>query len=68
LGKEGGGAAGGRVRTFRKLYQFVAQTLIGVKTKAGDLQARKDGLSRYALEAQLDNAGDRIVTLEVSAD
>jgi hypothetical protein len=65
LAKEGG-AAGGRVRTFRKLYQFVAQSLVGVRTKAGDLPLRKDGLSRYALEAQLENLGERTVALEVS--
>jgi hypothetical protein len=62
---EDGGAAGGRVRTFRKLYQFKATTLIGVKTKAGDVRVRKDGLDRYALEAQMENLGDRTVTLEV---
>jgi hypothetical protein len=62
---EDGGAAGGRVRTFRKLYQFKATTLIGVKTKAGDVKGRKDGVDRYALEAQLENLGDRTVTLEV---
>lgn len=60
-----GGAAGGRVRTFRKLYQFKATTLIGVKTKAGDVKVKKAGLERYALEAQLENLGDRTVTLEV---
>jgi hypothetical protein len=64
LAKEGG-AAGGKVRTFRKLYQFVAQSLVGVRTKAGDLPMRKDGLNRYALEAQLENLGDRTVALEV---
>jgi hypothetical protein len=65
LAKEGA-AAGGRVRTFRKLYQFVAQSLVGVRTKAGDLPLRKDGLHRYALEAQLENLGERTVALEVS--
>lgn len=64
LAKEGG-AAGGRVRTFRKLYQFVAQSLVGVRTKAGDLPLRKDKLNRYALEAQLENLGERTVALEV---
>jgi trafficking protein particle complex subunit 13 len=53
-------AAGGRVRTFRKLYQFVAASLISVRTKAGDLA---DG--RYALEAQLENLGGYGVILEV---
>lgn len=64
LGQDGG-AASGRARTFRKLYQFVAQPLINVKTKAGDVAARKDGKARYALEAQLQNLGDRTVCLEV---
>jgi hypothetical protein len=67
LAKEGA-AAGGRVRTFRKLYQFVAQSLVGVRTKAGDLPLRKDGLHRYALEAQLENLGERTVALEVSGN
>jgi hypothetical protein len=56
-----GRAAGGRVRTFRKLYQFVATSLISVRTKAGEL----DGGGRYALEAQLENLGERAVALEV---
>ncbi|KAF2673729.1 hypothetical protein BT63DRAFT_410694 [Microthyrium microscopicum] len=54
-----GRAAGGRVRTFRKLYQFIATNLISVRTKAGDV----DG-GRYALEAQLENLGERAVTME----
>lgn len=60
-----GEAAGGRVRTFRKLYQFKATTLIGVKTKAGDVKVKRAGLERYALEAQLENLGERTVTLGV---
>lgn len=58
-----GKAASGRVRTFRKLYQFVAQQLLSVRTKAGDLPSRA-GLSRYALEAQLENMGESAVSLE----
>ncbi|KIW05126.1 uncharacterized protein PV09_03680 [Verruconis gallopava] len=65
----GGGAHGARVRTFRKLYQFIAQPLINVKTKTGDLPATKAGKARYALEAQLQNLADRTVCLEaVSVD
>ncbi|KAF2430646.1 hypothetical protein EJ08DRAFT_633360 [Tothia fuscella] len=67
LTTEGDGASSGKVRTFRKLYQFVAQSLVGVRTKAGDLPARKDGLGRYALEAQLENLGERSVALEAVA-
>jgi len=59
---EQGRAAGGRIRTFRKLYQFVASSLISVRTKAGEL----DGGGRFALEAQLENTGERSVALEVS--
>lgn len=60
-----GVAQGARVRTFRKLYQFVAQPLINVKTKTGDVAPTKAGRARYALEAQLQNLGDRTVCLEV---
>jgi hypothetical protein len=60
-----GGAQGARVRTFRKLYQFVAQPLVNVKTKTGDVAATKAGKARYVLEAQLQNLGDRTVCLEV---
>jgi hypothetical protein len=56
-----GKAAAGRVRTFRKLYQFAAANLIAVRTKAGDLEG-----GRYALEAQLENLGERAVVVEVS--
>lgn len=59
-----GKASGGRVRTFRKLYQFVAQQLLSVRTKAGEL-SQKDGISRYLLEAQLENMGEAAVCLEV---
>lgn len=59
-----GRASGGRVRTFRKLYQFVAQQLLSVRTKAGEL-SKKDGISRYLLEAQLENMGEAAVSLEV---
>jgi hypothetical protein len=59
-----GKASGGRVRTFRKLYQFVAQQLLSVRTKAGEL-SKKDGMSRYLLEAQLENMGEAAVCLEV---
>lgn len=59
-----GKAASGRVRTFRKLYQFVAQQLLSVRTKAGEMD-QKDGSSRYLLEAQLENMGEAPVCLEV---
>jgi trafficking protein particle complex subunit 13 len=59
-------AQGARVRTFRKLYQFVAQNLVGVRTKAGDLPMSRGGKRRFAVEAQLENMGERVVSLEVS--
>ena len=49
-----------RVRTFRKLYQFVAKQLLGVRTKAAGL---KGG---WVLEAQLENFGEGALSLEVS--
>jgi trafficking protein particle complex subunit 13 len=70
------GRTSGRVRTFRKLYQFVARGCLIVRTKIGSLpgatvrsttlegneqaQVRK----RWALEAQLENSGDDLVVLE----
>ncbi|EFQ98818.1 DUF974 domain-containing protein [Nannizzia gypsea CBS 118893] len=69
-------ASGGRVRTFRKLYQFVAQPCLSVRTKATELPPReienrslgpygKTRLLRFALEAQLENVGDEIIVLGV---
>ncbi|KAH3988927.1 hypothetical protein HBH70_068260 [Parastagonospora nodorum] len=58
-----GKAASGRVRTFRKLYQFVAQQLLSVRTKAGEL-TQPNGPSKYLLEAQLENMGEAAVCLE----
>lgn len=58
-----GKAASGRVRTFRKLYQFVAQQLLNVRTKTSEM-SQKNGLCRYLLEAQLENMGDTAVCLE----
>lgn len=60
-----GKAASGRVRTFRKLYQFVAQQLLSVRTKAGQV-TQPNGLPKYLLEAQLENMGESAVCLEVS--
>ncbi|KAI5208063.1 hypothetical protein AUEXF2481DRAFT_32445 [Aureobasidium subglaciale EXF-2481] len=53
-------------RTFRKLYQFVAQPALGVRTKVGDLAARKDvpNARRFVLEAQLENLTETPIVLE----
>ena len=64
--------SGGRVRSFKKLYQFQAQPCLSVRTKASDLPSRDageakrqgSGLSRYALEAQLESLADGLITLE----
>ncbi|KAF2833946.1 hypothetical protein CC86DRAFT_415985 [Ophiobolus disseminans] len=58
-----GKAASGRVRTFRKLYQFVAQQLLSVRTKAGEV-TQQGGPPKYLLEAQLENMGEVAVCLE----
>ncbi|KAF2736373.1 hypothetical protein EJ04DRAFT_562609 [Polyplosphaeria fusca] len=58
-----GKAASGRVRTFRKLYQFVAQQLLSVRTKAGEVDD-KSGMSMFLLEAQLENTGEAAISLE----
>jgi hypothetical protein len=47
-----------RVRTFKKLYQFVAHQCIMVRTKAGSLPGGK-----AILEAQLENLGETPVAL-----
>lgn len=60
----------GRVRTFRKLYQFVCKGCMVVRTKAGLLPASPPvaGEPRgrsWALEAQLENIGEETITLEM---
>lgn len=68
-------ATGGRSRTFRKLYQFIAQPCLSVRTKATELPSHeiedrtfgpygKSKLLRFALEAQLENVADTPITLE----
>jgi trafficking protein particle complex subunit 13 len=60
-----------RPRSFRKLYQFVAQPCLSVRTKATELPLLKTPTSstpllRFVLEAQLENVGDAAVVLEVA--
>ena len=64
-------ASSGRVRSFRKLYQFIARPCLSVRTKASDLAfTRGDSNSpltqpsQYVLEAQLENLADGLITLE----
>ena len=67
LHSETGGASGGRARTFRKLYQFVAQQLIAVRSKITERKRREKnaaGFRQWVLEAQLENVGETSVVLE----
>ncbi len=71
----GSTATGGRSRMFRKLYQFVAQPCLSVRTKATELPPHeiedktlgpygKSKLLRFVLEAQLENVADTAITLQ----
>lgn len=65
-------AASGRVRTFRKLYQFAAQPCLTVRTKVSHISTDSVGngkfkvekIERFALEAQLENVADGTIILE----
>lgn len=77
-GESGPQATGGRSRNFRKLYQFIAQPCLSVRTKATEFPPTeandkasgpygKSKLLRYVLEAQLENVGDAAIVLEQTA-
>ncbi|KAL2073191.1 hypothetical protein VTL71DRAFT_10515 [Oculimacula yallundae] len=74
----------GRIRTFRKLYQFVCKGCMVVRTKTGALPSSSSATRsgdkekdqekekvkvkesrRWALEAQLENCGEEIITLDM---
>ena len=65
-------ASSGRVRTFRKLYQFAAQPCLSVRTKVSEFSTKKatadEAISaeptRFALEAQLENVADGSILLQ----
>lgn len=67
-----GGDLKGRIRTFRKLYQFIAAPCLSVRTKVSDFpqqdaknERRSYGkLLSFALEAQLENMADGPITME----
>lgn len=72
------GATSGRVRSFRKLYQFVARGCLVVRTKIGPLPepVTKSTIKgtenttkrkKWALEAQLENCGEDIILLDMVA-
>lgn len=60
------GPTSGRVRSFRKLYQFAARGCLVVRTKIGPLP-EMGKKKRWALEAQLENSGEDIIALEAVA-
>ena len=62
-------ASGARLRSFRKLYQFLARPCLGVRTKVsnlppGGLIDKHSQVARYALEAQLENFADETIMLD----
>lgn len=64
-------ASSGRVRTFRKLYKFVSQPCLSVRTKVSDFpsamgagKAQPQNTTSFALEAQLENMADGSIALE----
>ncbi|KAK4610685.1 putative trafficking protein particle complex subunit 13 [Fulvia fulva] len=62
-----GAASGGRARTFRKLYQFLSQQLVAVRSKVTERKKRdKDsaGPREWVLEAQVENVGETSVVVE----
>lgn len=61
----GDGAQSGRVRTFRKLYQFVAKQCMTVRTKTGLLPELAGQGKRWSLEGQLENCGEDTIVLDV---
>jgi hypothetical protein len=58
-------ATSGRIRTFRKLYQFVCKGCMVVRTKTGALPSREKEGRKWALEAQLENCGEETITLDM---
>lgn len=58
-------ATSGRIRTFRKLYQFVCKGCMVVRTKTGALPSGEKGRRKWALEAQLENCGEETITLDM---
>lgn len=56
-------ASSGRVRTFRKLYQFACRPCLNVRTKVSTLQDDLK-LEKYVIEVQLDNMAHGPITLK----
>ena len=68
LSKEENVASAGRVRSFRKLYNFLVGPCLSVRTKATELSLSEDdpknNLDQFALECQLENLADGMITIE----
>jgi hypothetical protein len=62
--RDGEAASGGRARTFRKLYQFVAQPVLAVRSKVSSLASSKESGRKWMLEAQLENVGEGRVVVD----
>lgn len=58
-------ASSGRVRTFRKLYEFACRPCLNVRTKVSSLQEdNRSRIERYAVEVQLDNMAQGSIILK----
>ncbi len=58
-------ATSGRVRTFRKLYQFICRPCLNVRTKVSSLpESDHSQMERFVVEIQLDNMADGTITLK----
>lgn len=58
-------ASSGRIRTFRKLYQFVCRPCLNVRTKVSNLPGiSQSQMERFVVEVQLDNMADSSITLK----
>lgn len=51
-------------RTFRKVYQFLAQRGLDVKTKVTDVSSGEPGNGRFIVEAKIENLTDQAVLLD----
>ena len=58
-------ASSGRVRTFRKLYQFLARPCLNVRTKVSAFATEQpNDTQALALEAQIDNLAENTIVLK----
>lgn len=63
--EHGGGIIYRQPRTFRKLYQFSAQSLVAVRSKVTPMKKVSKDVERvWTLEAQLENVGEASVVIE----